>query len=122
MSSGEAIATCLRKYAIFSGRASRPEYWWWVLFQLLINAALLITLYSISGGKSTPGAVGLYYLVQLGLLLPYLAVTVRRLHDGGHLGWTIFWWFVPVVGWIIILVLLLQYSEPFSNEHGDPPF
>ena len=72
MNFGQAISTCLSKYATFSGRASRSEFWWFFLFQVLVLAA-----------ASMIGEM-MYGLVRLGLLLPALAVATRRLHDAAH--------------------------------------
>ena len=71
MNFGQAISSCLSKYATFSGRASRPEFWWFFLFQILISLAASMLGETING------------LVALGLLLPALAVGSRRLHDIG---------------------------------------
>ena len=71
----ESIKHCLKQYATFSGRASRSEFWWFVLFQLLVTA----------GGQLISQVLG--GLLSLALLLPILAVTARRLHDIGKSGW-----------------------------------
>ena len=98
MNFGQAISSCLSKYATFSGRASRPEFWWFFLFQILISLAASMLGEAING------------LVALGLLLPALAVGTRRLHDIGKSGWwqlltltviglllLIYWWVQPAV-------------------------
>jgi uncharacterized membrane protein YhaH (DUF805 family) len=77
----EAVKTCFQKYAVFSGRARPSEYWWWVLF----NFFLVVVLALVVSGTET-GAEALSGLAWLALLLPSLAVTVRRLHDTGRSG------------------------------------
>ncbi len=104
MNFGQAISTCLSRYATFSGRASRPEFWWFFLFQILASVAA-----SMLG--DTVAA-----LVSLALLLPALAVGVRRLHDIGKSGW----WQLLVLTGIGLLVLIYWWVQPTaegSNLH-----
>jgi len=105
MSFGEAIQTVFRKYADFTGRATRPEFWWWALFYVLVATALsLFNVIRIVDSASI-GSV-LSGLWALAVLVPTLAVMVRRLRDAG-LGWPhLFWMLVPVAGLILLLVLL----------------
>ena len=100
MNFGQAISSCLSKYATFSGRASRSEYWWFVLFQFL---ALFIAIMV---------SEVLYGLVALGLLLPALAVGARRLHDIGKSGW---WQLLALTG-IGSFVLLYWYVQPSDHS------
>lgn len=122
MTFGKSVSTCFRKYADFNGRASRSEYWWWVVFTLIIGCLFGIPS-GISAAHSTVGS-GLpliSYIVALALFLPNLAVLFRRLHDTGKSGW---WWligFIPFVGSIILIVFCCQSSQPFENEYGYPP-
>jgi uncharacterized membrane protein YhaH (DUF805 family) len=125
----EAVQTCLRKYADFSGRARRSEYWWWVLFvflvDLIVNAVggfqpILIVLGRGPSGESTSWSV-LAAIVSVALLLPGLAVFTRRLHDTGRSGW---WWLivlVPLVGAIILIVFLAQKGNAGANQYGPSP-
>lgn len=94
----EAIKVCLRKYADFTGRASRPEYWWFVLFILLVSAATSYVSQTLSAVWS------------LAMLLPSLAAATRRLHDTNRSGWWQLVGIVPIVGWIVLLVFLAQES------------
>lgn len=110
----------LKKYAVFSGRAQRSEYWFFVLFNFLISIALFLIDSVV--GPMTYGGVGLLHAVYaLVVLIPSLAVLVRRLHDTGRSGWWIFISLVPLIGTIIILVFLIQDSEPGENIHGPNP-
>jgi uncharacterized membrane protein YhaH (DUF805 family) len=99
MTFGESISTCFSKYATFEGRAARSEYWWWFLFVLLVSAATGMISETISG------------LFSLAVLLPGLAVGARRLHDTDHSGWFLLLWLIPVIGWIILLVWLVQEGK-----------
>jgi uncharacterized membrane protein YhaH (DUF805 family) len=95
----DAIKTCLGKYADFSGRASRAEYWWFALFIFLGSAACSVLSYKLSA------------LFSLVTLLPAIAAAARRLHDTQRSGWWQLVCLVPVVGWIILLVFLVQDSK-----------
>jgi uncharacterized membrane protein YhaH (DUF805 family) len=95
------------KYADFTGRAGRPEFWWWALFDLLVTAALSLFT-PVRVGGTTLGAL-LVGLWSIAVLLPYLAVAVRRLRDADY-GWGhLFWALVPVAGLVVLAVYL---SEP----------
>ena len=108
MTFGEAIQTVLRKYAEFVGRASRPEFWWWTLFSVLVTSALNVFSVIRIGETSSLGAI-LSSLWSIAVLLPSLAVAVRRLRDAGY-GWGhIFWLLVPIAG---LIVLIVFWSRP----------
>ena len=102
MNFGQAISSCLSKYATFSGRASRSEFWWFFLFQILISLAASMLGETING------------LVALGLVLPALAVGTRRLHDIGKSGW----WQVIMLTVIGLLVLIYWWVQP-ADEVGN---
>jgi uncharacterized membrane protein YhaH (DUF805 family) len=114
MSFPEAIRACLSQYVTFTGRARRSEYWWFVLFILLATlvAALIDTSFNI---------IVFQVVVGLALLLPQLAVIVRRLHDTDRTGWWILIGLVPVVGNIVLLVFMLLDSDPQPNRFGPSP-
>lgn len=103
-----------KKYVVFSGRARRKEYWFFVLFHVIIYFGLGI----ISGVIKTDFLTGLYGLATL---LPGLAVTVRRLHDTDRSGWWILIGLIPLVGTIILVVFSAQDSKPGSNQYGPNP-
>ena len=96
MTFGESIKTCFSKYATFGGRASRSEYWWFVLFTFLASAAAGIMGETVSG------------VFSLAILLPSLAVGARRLHDVDKSGWFLLLWFVPIIGWLILIFWAVQ--------------
>jgi uncharacterized membrane protein YhaH (DUF805 family) len=116
MSFQEAVTTCLqRKYADFSGRARRSEFWWFYLFGILaiIVASLLNSLLHLPSGL-------LVWLVELALLVPALAVGARRLHDTGRSAWWLLL-YLTFVGGIVLLVFYLLEGEPGPNAHGPSP-
>lgn len=106
----------LKKYAVFNGRARRKEYWMFYLFNFVI-AIVLGFVGSIIG--TTIGV--LFTIYSLAILIPSIAVMIRRLHDTNHSGW---WWFiglVPIVGVIILFVFLVRDSQPGENQYGPNP-
>ena len=104
----------LKKYAVFSGRATRSEFW---LF-ILINAIVSITL---GGLLSVEFLFSLFYLAfHLAILIPSIAVLVRRLHDTGRSGWWYFVAFIPLIGSIILIIFLVGRSDQ-DNEYGLVP-
>ena len=109
MDFGQAIKTCFNKYATFTGRAGRPEFWWFFLFQVIALAAA-----SMFGET-------LYGVTTLALLLPALAVGARRLHDVRKSAWFLLLGFIPVLGFLILLYWCAQQSDPQANEYGSLP-
>ena len=97
----EAIQTVLRKYAEFNGRAGRSEFWWWMLFAFLLSAAAQL-LGDVAAG-----------LVALGVLLPNLAVTARRLHDIDRSGW---WQLIALIPLIGLIVMIYWCAQPTKAE------
>ncbi len=115
-----------KKYAVFSGRARRAEYWYFCLFNLLAVIALVFIDAFIGGAmrgsSSTEAPVGLLTVIYyLAMIIPMIAVTVRRLHDVGKSGWWIFISLVPVVGGIWLFVLTVMDSTPGDNQYGPNP-
>jgi uncharacterized membrane protein YhaH (DUF805 family) len=103
-----AITTCLRKYAVFSGRATRAEFWWWVLAVFIVSIALGMVDAVIEVLSGWDGFSLLSGIFSLAVLLPNLAVTVRRLHDIGKTGWWVLVWIVLGVGpWLILAGLVI---------------
>ena len=109
MNFGQSLTVCLRqKYADFTGRASRSEFWWFVLFNVLVSLAAAQIHPTVS------------LLVTLALLLPSLGVAVRRLHDVGRNGWWLLLQLVPLVGFLVLLYWNVQPSQPTDNAWGAP--
>jgi len=105
----------MKQYADFNGRARRKEYWMFVLFNIIASIILSI----IDSAIGTYGALtGLYSLV---VLIPSLAVGVRRLHDSGKSGWMLLVAFIPVIGFIWLLILLITEGTPGENQYGANP-
>ena len=109
MSFTDSIKLCFAKYADFSGRAKRPEYWWFALF-CVIGSLLLEAVGS-----------GVSWLFSLITLLPSLAVGSRRLHDLNKSGWMQLIWLIPLLGWIYMIYLLVQPGDASDNQYGSPP-
>ena len=111
----------LKNYAGFSGRARRKEYWMFVLFNLIFGL-LAIVLDNVAGTTINPLPYGLFYIVYvLAVLIPGLAVSVRRLHDIGKSGWFLFIALIPIVGFIWLLVLFCTGGTPGQNAYGLNP-
>ena len=109
----------LKKYAVFSGRARRKEYWMFTLFSFIISCALVF----VEGLAGSPGVVT--FLCNLAMLIPGMAVKVRRLHDTNRSGWWVLSFFlvvlVPFIGDIVLLVFMVQDSQPNENQYGSNP-
>jgi uncharacterized membrane protein YhaH (DUF805 family) len=118
MSMIDAVRSALSKYATFSGRARRSEYWWFVLFNIIVSVLALAVDSALGTEPGRTGLVG--SIVALALLLPGLAVTARRLHDTGRTAWWMLIALVPVVGAIVLLVFTVQDSQG-PNAWGDSP-
>ena len=103
-----------RQYADFNGRANRPEYWIYTLWNAIIGLALEILDAMLFHHADWPFA-GLY---GLAVLIPGLALQFRRLHDTGHSGWALLWLLLPLIGWIIIIVFMLQPGVRQINAYG----
>lgn len=113
----EAVVSVLSKYATFSGRASRSEYWWYTLAYLLlilVAAFIDITILRVENG-------GVTTVLSLGLLVPNIAVAVRRLHDIDMSGWNLLWLFLPIVGPILLLYWTCKKGDIIDNDYGPDP-
>ena len=105
MNMWQAVGTVVKKYAVFTGTATRAEFWWWTLASVLATTLFALLSEAIAGATTPyPG------ILSLAILLPGLAVAVRRLRDGGF-GWGhIFWILLPIAGVVILLILCAQRS------------
>lgn len=99
----------LKKYTVFTGRAHRAEFWWFVLFNIIVSMVLgwiwqfLSTLYGLA------------------VLLPAIGVGIRRLHDTGRSGWWLLLSFIPVIGSIVLIIFFALEGEPGENQYGPNP-
>jgi uncharacterized membrane protein YhaH (DUF805 family) len=105
----------LKKYVDFAGRARRKEYWFFVLFNIIVSLALAVV-------DTMIGTVGLLSaLYGLGVLLPSIAVGVRRLHDINRTGWWLLIAFVPFIGVIVLIVFAILPGTAGDNDYGADP-
>jgi uncharacterized membrane protein YhaH (DUF805 family) len=102
----------LERYAKFDGRAGRAEYWWFALANIIV-AIILIALASVSNLFFV-----LYFVWAIAIIVPSIAVGIRRLHDTDKTGWFLLLPIIPLVGWIILLVLMVLDSDPGPNKFG----
>jgi hypothetical protein len=123
MSFGAAITSFFSKYATFSGRARRSEFWFAVLFTSLVSIAISIvwpgTTVVVDGMTFQQASVP-SNLWQLAIFIPSLALSVRRLHDVGRKVTYYFFILLPIVGWILLFIQLVKDSEPGPNAFGEP--
>ncbi len=105
-----SIKTCFQKYADFTGRARRSELWWFVLFTVAVNFVLqLVGLEALAG------------LFALAVLIPSIAVGVRRLHDLDRTGWWYLLVLLPVIGWLVLIFFYIQPGTTGENRFGPDP-
>ena len=117
-----AISAVKHKYLLFNGRASRKEFWAVMLFSVLISFALQL-LYTL--GFAISDNLGLllalpFVIFSLGMVIPQLAVSVRRLHDTDKSGWWLVLGFIPIFGTIALIVLFSLASSEGDNRFGEP--
>lgn len=134
-----AIKRAFAQYCNFYGRASRSEYWWFYLFNLLVGALIFAlfgganyasSMWDMATGDSSIEHLEMsagttystvMYIWNLIVLLPGLGLFWRRMHDAGHSGWWWLWLLLPLIGWIIVLVALCKASVPTENKYGPVP-
>ncbi len=118
----------LRRYAEFSGRSRRKEFWMWVLFTTIVSTILAVI--GIMGAESrlfsSESGLMLYYACTLGLFslvifIPNLALVVRRLHDTDRSGWNILFGLIPIVGGFILLYFYVTEGTRGPNRYGPDP-
>ena len=115
MGFGEAVSTCFKKSVVWEGRASRAEFWWVELAQALIIIAALII-------DQIIGTMFIYIIAAIALILPSIAVLVRRLHDTDRTGWWYWIQLLPLIGLIVILVFTLTGGDEGDNKYGPNPY
>ena len=116
MNFGEAIKSVFSKYATFTGRARRSEFWYFYLFNLIVSVGLNIVAIFV------PSIKYLSIIYSLGILVPNLAVSVRRLHDIGKSGLTLLWFLVPSFIITMLLTLMVTVFTTSNNESGHSTF
>jgi uncharacterized membrane protein YhaH (DUF805 family) len=125
----QAVRRFFLKYAVFTGRASRAEYWWSVLFFFLVYAALWIIAFVLVLALTAVGqtaqaiagltVVGVGVLIALACIVPSIAISVRRLHDGNFSGFLYLLHLIPYVGTLIVLVLTILPSNPYGARFDE---
>lgn len=127
VSFSDAIRSGWANYANFSGRSGRSAYWWWVLFTSILSlVSQTLDSWLRPGGMGTQSYAGVWVglitgIVSLVLIVPSVAVMVRRLHDTDRSGW---WWLIvviPVIGWLVLIYFLVTPGTPGVNRFGPPP-
>lgn len=108
-------------YANFTGRARRKEYWMFALFNGIFIIGIMLVSGGIAAATDMPAIMGLYMIYALGVLVPSLAVVVRRLHDVGKSGWFYLIGLIPLIGPIWIFVLLVTEGDTGPNQYGPDP-
>lgn len=108
--------TVLKKYAEFNGRSRRAEYWYFMLFHIIIIIALSIISSTTGDDKSILGDI--YFL---GVFLPFWGVTIRRLHDIGRSGWEVLINLVPIIGTLWFIALMTNIGDRGDNKYGPNP-
>jgi uncharacterized membrane protein YhaH (DUF805 family) len=103
----DAVQVCFAKYANFKGCASRPEFWWWFVFTLIVTATLRALSYNLAA------------VFSFATFLPSIAVTARRLHDIDRSGWWQLLYFFPVIGWLVLIFFLRRAYAAESIHSRD---
>jgi uncharacterized membrane protein YhaH (DUF805 family) len=116
----DAVRICFSKYATFSGRARRAEYWYFVLFGFL-GSAIAGILDAALFGMTAPDVTLLGGIFSLVTLLPGLSVMVRRLHDTGRSGWWFWIILIPLIGLLVLLWFLITPGDEGTNDYGPDP-
>lgn len=121
MNFGEAIKSFWTNYATFKGRASRSEFWFAILFIVLVRIGLNFIDMTMMGSRYNADNDGyLGGLFALATFIPLLAISWRRLHDIDKSGGFWFFYFIPIVGWIFLLVWFCTKGKPEANRFGEP--
>lgn len=111
----------LQKYAVFSGRARRKEYWMFFLFNLIISIILAVV-DKMTGSFVEDVGMGIFEgIYSLAIIIPSIAVSVRRLHDTDRTGWWLLIGLIPLIGAIVLIVFMVQDSKPGHNQYGPNP-
>ncbi|MGE0233729.1 MAG: DUF805 domain-containing protein [Flavobacteriaceae bacterium] len=116
-----AVTTVYTNYFGFTGRAARSEFWYFILFVIVIGVVLNIIDSAIFGmGMGGVGILG--GIFSLASLIPEIAVAIRRLHDSGRTGWWLLLVLIPLIGWLVLIYFYVQPSQPGANQYGPNPY
>ncbi|CAB3768266.1 membrane protein [Burkholderia sp. MSh2] len=122
MNFSEAVRTVLNKYATFEGRARRAEYWYFALLSCILSiVGQVIGAVGRDAGVITLLLLGVIFLISLALIIPGIAVSVRRLHDTGRSGWFLLIGLIPIIGGILLLVWMCSRGTEGPNRFGADP-
>ena len=119
MTFGESIKSCLNGYVKFDGRAPRSEYWWFLVFIFIVNVVAVCI--DLSASNIYEKSELFSTLAGLALLLPKLAVCVRRLHDLNKSGWWVLLFFIPIIGPIVLIIWFVMRGTVGTNNFGEDP-
>ncbi len=118
----DAIRTCFSKYATFSGRAARSEFWWFFLFLLLGNLLFSFIDRLLFGSTMEGDQISILGAIfSLAVILPSIAVGVRRLHDRDMSGWWYLLVLIPILGALVLLYFFVQKGTDGPNQFGPDP-
>ncbi len=120
---GQAVKSCFNQYCGFKGRASRAEFWWFALFTFIVGLVLGFVdgLLLTSTENAFFALLGFSGLFQLGVFLPSLAVTARRLHDTDKSAWWMLL-YLTIIGGIVVFIFTLLRGNEGSNKYGEDPY
>ena len=120
---GQAVKSCFNQYCGFNGRASRAEFWWFTLFTAIVGFVLGFVdgLLFTSTENAFFALLGFSGLFRLGVFLPGLAVTARRLHDTDKSGWWMLL-YLTIIGGIVVFIFTLLRGNEGSNKYGEDPY
>ncbi len=120
-----------RRYAQFEGRSDRKEFWYYVIFYVVVSCILSVldgllfggnyTIVSDQGWRMSYDRDVLGGLFNLVSLIPWIALQVRRLHDTNKSGWLVLFWWIPIIGWLLLLIWYCEKGDAASNVHGEAP-
>ena len=119
MTFSSAVSSCFAKYGNSDGRASRSEYWYFVLFNILANFTVGFLSVLLFGAASSAQAA-MYWIGVLVFFIPSMTAMVRRFHDTNRSGWN-YWWCLTIIGVIPVIIWLCETGTAGDNKYGPPP-
>ena len=118
MTFGDAVVSAFTKYAVFSGRARRAEFWYFHLFNAIVITCLAVTVSLVFNEDAAAGLIVLYWLATI---VPRYAVLWRRLQDTGRSGFYVLLVMIPFVGWLLVALRLFAEGQRGPNAYGPDP-